>query len=145
MPMFEPATYEMASLRESRTGVLIVGNYAYYHYAPPSNKEERNDFTEPNKLGIFSTDYFLDRVNVPDTAYVQMVGTTRYETDWKRESTAYNNPVVNTNTNALQFYTGQIQGGPNFAVFEPDPSIDPLQNPIIADPVDIGHAPTFVG
>ena len=60
MPMFEPATYEMASLRESRTGVLIVGNYAYYHYAPPSKKEERNDFTEPNKLGIFSTDYFFD-------------------------------------------------------------------------------------
>jgi hypothetical protein len=142
VPLFEPASYSMCSNRESSIGAAIAsGNFAYYFYAPPYQIEGRNDFTDPARLGIFSLDYFLDDIDVPDTSYVQMVGTTQYADDWNRESTGKNVQAI-YNTNALYKYTGQVNG--TTLINDTDYTVNALQNPIIPLP-DRGHAPTFVG
>lgn len=142
VPLFEPASYSMCSNRESSIGTPFAsGNFAYYFYAPPYELETRNDFTDPSRLGIFSLDYFLDKVDVPDTSYIQLVGTTRYESDWDRESTGLN-PQPVYRTNALYKYTGQIDG--TTLINDIDFTVNALQNPVIQAGLK-GHAPTFVG
>lgn len=141
IPLFEPAAYSMVNKRENPLNPALgaVENNSYFYYASPEDIVQRNDFTHLQRLGIFCTDYYIDKVNVPDSVYVQLVGTTSYGNDWRRESTA-SNPLPVNNRNALAGYL-TTETAPQPLGFE---WFSVLGNPAIPGP-NQGTAQTFVG
>jgi hypothetical protein len=137
IPLFEPASYEMVSYRISEVVGGGPGNYNTFLYAAPYDKTNRNDFTDPTRLAVFCTDYYIDKVAVPDTVYVQLVAITNYGNHWRRESTGQN-PVPITNRNAINGFMPDAST-PFF-----DPLLDALQNTNIL-PANQGVGQSFVG
>lgn len=135
-PLFEPATYEILS-KVDRTNIGVNFRSVYFNYAAPFELDTRNDFTDPSRLAIFCADYYMDKINVPDTSYIQLIGTTNYYNDWRRESSSLN-PIPVNNRNGISAYrqTPTDDG--------PDPIFDVTVNPSI--PVgNRGVAQTFLG
>lgn len=136
MPLFEPAMYSLMVNRESTNITPGATDYiGYYMYAPPFEKEDRNDFTDLNKLGIFSPDYFVDDIDIPSNVHIELVGTTSYGVDWRRESGSIN-PVPVNETNALMSYLGGFTNT--------EPVLDATRNSFIIAPLQ-GNARTFYG
>lgn len=136
IPLFEPATYHMMAVID-RTNIGANYRVRYFGYSRPYNYDTRNDFHDARKLAVFSNDYYIDKVAAPDTVHVQMVGTTSYWNDWRRECTAFNTfPINNLNAVCAFRNTPTDQG--------PDPIFDVTSDPGIA-PGNIGAVQTFVG
>lgn len=97
IPLFEPATYGMMSFRHDYSAV--ARRIIYFYYAHPIEIPDRNNFTDQNRLGFFSTDYYIHRKKVPESCFVDLIGTTDYYNDWNRETTSLNpSPIFNRNT-----------------------------------------------
>jgi len=137
IPLFEPATYHLMARIDTLPPLGINFRSRYFGYSHPYDYTKRNDFTDLQRLSVFSVDYYIDKISVPDTAYVQMVGTTNYYNDWERESTS-NNTIPINNTNAIAGWrTTPTDTGPS-EVFDVTSKISiPLFNR--------GNVQTFVG
>ena len=95
VPLFEPATYFF----QNQVGG-VDDFYKWFHYTYAADIRDRNDFVDPNSLGIFSTDYYIGREVVPDNSYIELLATTSYQNHWNRESTSLN-PFPINNASAI--------------------------------------------
>ncbi len=136
IPLFEPATYCM----NQDFGINNAHSYKTFNYARPYDFNKRNDFVDPNSLSIFSTDYYIGRENVPDNSYVELIATTTYYDDWKRESTSLNPVAINNRSAIGNWKTSATDTGP---IIGPIIRFEPLYNNV--DIPDKGLIQTFVG
>jgi hypothetical protein len=138
IPLFEPATYMFQS--QWKTSVGFAAIYKWFHYARPYKMDERNDFVDPTSLAVFSLDYYIDRKNIPDNTYVELLATTTYDTHWRRESTSLSSYAINNRSAIGNWKQSAVDPGPAL----PDwINFEPLYIP--ASVPDRGVIQTFVG
>lgn len=80
VPVFEPAIY---NIQFSLVELPLVpdrrdSSVNYFSSSGGANAEK-------NELCVFSADYYVNNRIVPDNVFVHMIGTTRYEDDWRRD------------------------------------------------------------
>jgi len=132
VPLFEPATYFF----QNQVGG-VDDFYKWFHYTYAADIRDRNDFVDPNSLGIFSTDYYIGREVVPDNSYIELLATTSYQNHWNRESTSLN-PFPINNASAIGNWKQNIT--------DPGLLISPFADYLyIGLGVNAGLMQTFVG